>query len=129
MFGNVVLSWHSIREHAQLDLSWKTCEPRNCQRAAIDINGLGTLQIFNVPPRDGVARAPLSGEVAGHGFTNGAFGVRWCSATSTSGRAGSEDVLVERLQSLDSPASATTADVSRILSRAPPRSHLFRRTD
>ena len=48
LFGNVVLSRYPIREHAQFDLSWKTCEPRNCQRAAIELDGGGRLQIFNV---------------------------------------------------------------------------------
>lgn len=47
-FGNVILSRYPIREHAQHDLSWKTCEPRCSQRVAIDLAGLGTLQIFNV---------------------------------------------------------------------------------
>jgi endonuclease/exonuclease/phosphatase family metal-dependent hydrolase len=47
-FGNVILSRYPIREHAQYDLSWKTCEPRCSQRVAIDLAGLGTLQIFNV---------------------------------------------------------------------------------
>ena len=46
-FGNVVLSHHPIREHTQFDLSWKTCEPRNTQRVAIDL-GAGMLQVFNV---------------------------------------------------------------------------------
>src|SRR5690606_34099307 len=32
LFGNVVLSRFPIRHHAQYDLSWKTCEPRCCQR-------------------------------------------------------------------------------------------------
>jgi endonuclease/exonuclease/phosphatase family metal-dependent hydrolase len=47
-FGNVILSRYPIREHAQHDLSWKTCEPRCSQRVAIDLAGLGTLQLFNV---------------------------------------------------------------------------------
>ena len=32
-FGNVVLSRYPIVHHSQYDLSWRTCEPRNCQRA------------------------------------------------------------------------------------------------
>ena len=32
-FGNVVLSRYPIVHHGQYDLSWRTCEPRNCQRA------------------------------------------------------------------------------------------------
>jgi endonuclease/exonuclease/phosphatase family metal-dependent hydrolase len=46
-FGNVVLSRHPIREHAQHDLSWKSCEPRCCQRVGIDL-GAGVLNVFNV---------------------------------------------------------------------------------
>jgi len=48
-FGNVVLSRHPIREHAQHDLSWKTCEPRCSQRVGIDVGAAsGLLQVFNV---------------------------------------------------------------------------------
>ena len=47
MFGNVVLSRLPIRHHAQYDLSWKTCEPRCCQRLDIAI-GDDTLHLYNV---------------------------------------------------------------------------------
>ena len=47
MFGNVVLSRLPIRHHAQYDLSWKTCEPRCCQRVDIAI-GDDTLHLYNV---------------------------------------------------------------------------------
>jgi endonuclease/exonuclease/phosphatase family metal-dependent hydrolase len=47
-FGNVVLSRYPIRESAQHDLSWKTCEPRCCQRVAIDVGQGRVVQIFNV---------------------------------------------------------------------------------
>ncbi len=46
-FGNVVLSRFPIREHARLDLSWKTCEPRCGQRVAVDLGAAGTLQVYN----------------------------------------------------------------------------------
>ena len=46
-FGNVVLSRYPIREHAQYDLSWKTCEPRGCQRVDVEI-GSHTLHLYNV---------------------------------------------------------------------------------
>jgi len=46
-FGNVVLSRLPIREHAQYDLSWKTCEPRGCQRVDIQV-GSHTLHLYNV---------------------------------------------------------------------------------
>ena len=47
-FGNVVLSRFPIRDHAQLDLSWKTCEPRNSQRVAIEIGPGRPLHVYNV---------------------------------------------------------------------------------
>ncbi len=46
-FGNVVLSRFPIRDHTQIDLSWKTCEPRNSQRVAIDLGGHRLLQVYN----------------------------------------------------------------------------------
>jgi endonuclease/exonuclease/phosphatase family metal-dependent hydrolase len=46
-FGNVVLSRFPIRQHVQYDLSWRTCEPRCCQRADIIIDD-HTLHLFNV---------------------------------------------------------------------------------
>ena len=47
LFGNVVLSRLPIRHHAQYDLSWKTCEPRCCQRVDIAIDD-DTLHLYNV---------------------------------------------------------------------------------
>jgi endonuclease/exonuclease/phosphatase family metal-dependent hydrolase len=47
-FGNVVLSRYPIRDHAQLDLSWKTCEPRGCQRVGIDLGPGRQLFVYNV---------------------------------------------------------------------------------
>ena len=46
-FGNAVLSRFPIRDHAEHDLSWKTCEERRLQRADIDVNG-HTLHVYNV---------------------------------------------------------------------------------
>jgi len=46
-FGNVVLSRYPIVHHSQYDLSWRTCEPRNCQRADLEIDG-ELLHIYNV---------------------------------------------------------------------------------
>jgi len=46
-FGNVVLSRFPIRDHTQLDLSWKTCEPRNSQRVAVDLGPHRLLQVYN----------------------------------------------------------------------------------
>lgn len=47
LFGNVVLSRLPIRHHSQYDLSWKTCEPRGCQRVDIAV-GNETLHLYNV---------------------------------------------------------------------------------
>jgi endonuclease/exonuclease/phosphatase family metal-dependent hydrolase len=47
-FGNAVLSRYPIREHAKLDLSWKTCEARCSQRVSIDLGEARCLQVYNV---------------------------------------------------------------------------------
>jgi endonuclease/exonuclease/phosphatase family metal-dependent hydrolase len=47
LFGNVVLSRLPILHHAHHDLSWKTCEPRCCQRVDLGI-GYDTLHLYNV---------------------------------------------------------------------------------
>jgi endonuclease/exonuclease/phosphatase family metal-dependent hydrolase len=47
LYGNVVLSRFPVRHHLKYDLSWKTCEPRCCQRADLAI-GDGTLHLYNV---------------------------------------------------------------------------------
>jgi endonuclease/exonuclease/phosphatase family metal-dependent hydrolase len=47
LFGNVVLSRFPIVHHSQYDLSWRTCEPRACQRADLEVGG-GTLHVYNV---------------------------------------------------------------------------------
>ena len=46
-FGNAVLSRFPILDHAQHDLSWKTCEERGLQRADVSIDG-HTLHVYNV---------------------------------------------------------------------------------
>jgi endonuclease/exonuclease/phosphatase family metal-dependent hydrolase len=46
-FGNVVLSRFPIAQHTRYDLSWKTCEPRCCQRVDLDL-GDGLLHLYNV---------------------------------------------------------------------------------
>ena len=43
----MILSHYPIRQHVQHDLSWRTCEPRCCQRADILIDDR-TLHLFNV---------------------------------------------------------------------------------
>ena len=47
LFGNVVMSRLPIQQHSQYDLSWRTCEPRCCQRVDIEI-GDDTLHLYNV---------------------------------------------------------------------------------
>jgi endonuclease/exonuclease/phosphatase family metal-dependent hydrolase len=46
-FGNVVLSRFPIRDHAQIDLSWKTCEARSAQRVTVDLGAAGVLHVYN----------------------------------------------------------------------------------
>jgi endonuclease/exonuclease/phosphatase family metal-dependent hydrolase len=48
LFGNVVLSRFPIVHHGQYDLSWRTCEPRACQRADLDVGGGQRIHIYNV---------------------------------------------------------------------------------
>jgi endonuclease/exonuclease/phosphatase family metal-dependent hydrolase len=46
-FGNVILSRYPIVHHSEYDLTWRTCEPRNCQRADLQIDGQ-LLHVYNV---------------------------------------------------------------------------------
>ena len=48
LFGNVVMSRFPIVHHSQYDLSWRTCEPRGCQRADLDLGDDRRLHIYNV---------------------------------------------------------------------------------
>jgi endonuclease/exonuclease/phosphatase family metal-dependent hydrolase len=48
LFGNVVLSRFPIANHSQYDLSWRTCEPRACQRADLDLGQNRALHVYNV---------------------------------------------------------------------------------
>ena len=47
LFGNVVMSRLPMQHHSQYDLSWRTCEPRCCQRVDIAM-GDDTLHLYNV---------------------------------------------------------------------------------
>jgi endonuclease/exonuclease/phosphatase family metal-dependent hydrolase len=47
-FGNAILSRYPIRDHAQYDLSWKTCEPRGSQRVTIDLGPGQAIHVYNV---------------------------------------------------------------------------------
>ena len=48
LFGNVVLSRCCVTHHSQYDLSWRTCEPRACQRVDLEISPGRTLHVYNV---------------------------------------------------------------------------------
>jgi endonuclease/exonuclease/phosphatase family metal-dependent hydrolase len=48
LFGNVILSRFPISQHSQYDLSWRTCEPRACQRADLDLGHNRVLHVYNV---------------------------------------------------------------------------------
>ncbi len=48
LFGNVILSRFPIAHHSQYDLSWRTCEPRACQRADLDVGGGRLVHVYNV---------------------------------------------------------------------------------
>ena len=47
-FGNVVMSRFPIVHHSQYDVSWRTCEPRACQRADLELGGGRRLHVYNV---------------------------------------------------------------------------------
>jgi endonuclease/exonuclease/phosphatase family metal-dependent hydrolase len=101
-FGNVILSRFPIQDHARIDLSWKTCEPRNAHRVAVDL-GIGVLHLYNAhlgtallerryqAPR--LASWIHDRRVALPKLVVGDFN-EW-------GRGLVSDVLAERLQSLD----------------------------
>jgi len=48
LFGNVVMSRYPIVHHASYDLSWRTCEPRGCHRADLDLGEGRLLHVYNV---------------------------------------------------------------------------------
>ena len=48
LFGNVVMSRFPIVHHGHYDLSWRTCEPRACQRADLDLGEGRMLHVYNV---------------------------------------------------------------------------------
>jgi endonuclease/exonuclease/phosphatase family metal-dependent hydrolase len=48
LFGNVILSRFPITHHSQYDLSWRTCEPRACQRADLDLGQGRALHVYTV---------------------------------------------------------------------------------
>ena len=64
LFGNVVLSRFPIVHHAQYDLSWRTCEPRGCQRADLELGDGRAAARLQRPSRHRGARTPLPGAAA-----------------------------------------------------------------
>jgi endonuclease/exonuclease/phosphatase family metal-dependent hydrolase len=48
LYGNVVLSRLSIRQHETYDVSWKTCEPRGVQRVDLALDDEHALHLYNV---------------------------------------------------------------------------------
>ncbi len=101
-FGNMILSRFPMWDHAQYDLSWKTCEPRGAQRVAVDA-GPGTIQVYNVhlgtallERRYQAARLASwvhGGRVAGPKLLFGDFN-EWSRPLVT-------DILAKRLKSID----------------------------
>ena len=113
-FGNVVLSRLPIREHARVDLSWKTCEPRCAQRVEVEIGGTDrctcTTRIWERRSWNGDTRrrgSPivLDRRVHGPKLVLGDFN-EW-------GRGLVADALAERLNSVDLHASQAPPDLSR----------------
>ena len=101
LFGNVVLSRLPIRHHAQYDLSWKTCEPRCCQRVDIAI-GDDTLHLYNVH--------------LGTAFLERRHQAGRLSAIVHDRRVGTAEDRARRLQRVD--ARAGDADAERAAARA-----------
>ena len=101
-FGNMILSRFPMWDHAQYDLSWKTCEPRGAQRVAVDA-GPGTIQVYNahlgtalLERRYQASRLATwvhSGKVAGPKLLFGDFN-EWSRPLAT-------DILAKRLKSID----------------------------
>jgi endonuclease/exonuclease/phosphatase family metal-dependent hydrolase len=102
LFGNVVLSRLPVRQHAQHDLTWHTCEPRNVQRVDVEI-GSHVLHLYNVhlgtallERRHQAARVATlvhDKRVNGPKIVLGDFN-EWARGLAT-------DILAQRLQSID----------------------------
>jgi endonuclease/exonuclease/phosphatase family metal-dependent hydrolase len=102
LFGNVVLSRFPVRHHVQHELTWKTCEPRACQRVDIALDD-HTLHVYNVHLGTSLLERRHQAErlagivhdrrVTGPKVVLGDFN-EWARGLAT-------DVLAERLQSVD----------------------------
>ncbi len=64
LFGNVVMSRLPVRHHVQHDLTWKTCEPRCCQRVDVMVEGR-RVRLYNVHLGTALLRTPASGHPPG----------------------------------------------------------------
>jgi len=101
-FGNMILSRFPMWDHAQYDLSWKTCEPRGAQRVAVDA-GPGTIQVYNAHlgtallerryQASRLASWVHGGKVPGPKLLFGDFN-EWSRPLAT-------DILASRLKSID----------------------------
>lgn len=101
-FGNAVLSRLPVRNHLQHDLSWRTCEPRGCQRVDVAV-GDHTLHLYNVHlgtailerryQAEQLARIVNNRRVHGPKLVLGDFN-EWTRNLATT-------ALTERLQSID----------------------------
>ncbi len=101
-FGNVVMSRFPIQDHARLDLSWKTCTPRNAQRVAVDL-GVGTLHFYNAHLGTALLeRRYQANRLAGWIDDRRVHGPKLVLGDFNEwGRGLVADVLADRLQSLD----------------------------
>jgi endonuclease/exonuclease/phosphatase family metal-dependent hydrolase len=102
LFGNVVLSRFPIRQHMQYDLTWKTCEPRACQRVDVELDDhalhfynvhLGTSLLERRHQAARLANLVHDRRVLGPKIVLGDFN-EWARGLAT-------DVLGQRLQSVD----------------------------
>lgn len=101
-FGNVVLSRLPVRQHVQYDLSWRTCEPRGCQRVDVAVDR-HSLHLYNVHLGTAIRERHYQAErlagivhdrrVHGPKLVLGDFN-EWMRGLATS-------LLAERLESID----------------------------
>jgi endonuclease/exonuclease/phosphatase family metal-dependent hydrolase len=102
LFGNVVMSRLPMQHHSQYDLSWRTCEPRCCQRVDIAI-GDDTLHLYNVHLGTALLeRRHQAGRLSAILHDRRVGTRRSCSATSMNGCAAwRRTCWTERLKSID----------------------------
>ena len=128
-FGNVVLSRYPIVHHSQYDLSWRTCEPRNCQRADLErrrpdrctsttsTSGTAVLERRYQAKRLAVVR-PRSPHHRAEDHPR--------RLQRVDEGPGDQDAVVALRERRHLAAPQAAAHLSRPLPRRPPRSHLLR---